>query len=274
MTYAGFHSAGICSIVPDTRTLELAPIVNVARTPASTTRITLRTARADLRLAADAKDAANLMRFFKTAPGQYGHGDRFLGIRVPVLRALARKHGSLPVHDALTLLQSKWHEERSLALFLLVSHYKRADASGKQRIYDAYLSNTKHINNWDLVDCSAEHIVGPHLGPNDVSVLDRLASSDDVWERRIAMLATFHWIKQKQFAPALHIAERLLGDAHDLIHKAVGWMLREIGKRDGKVERRFLDKHCRIMPRTMLRYAVEKFPEAERRRYMDGKPNA
>jgi 3-methyladenine DNA glycosylase AlkD len=229
---------------------------------------TLRAVRADLREHADPDDAVNLMRFFKTAPGQYGDGDQFLGIRVPVLRRLARTHRALPVDDALTLLTSKWHEERSLALFLLVGHYKRADQAGKQRIHDAYLANTNHINNWDLVDCSAEHIVGPHLDPNDVRLLDELAKSDDVWERRIAMLATFHWIKQKEFGPALHIAERLLHDDHDLIHKAVGWMLREIGNRDGETERRFLDKHGATMPRTMLRYAIEKFPEAERRRYM------
>jgi 3-methyladenine DNA glycosylase AlkD len=234
---------------------------------------TLRAVRADLRSRADADDAANLMRFFKTAPGQYGHGDRFLGIRVPVLRQLARTHRTLSVDDAQTLLTSKWHEERSLALFLLVGHYKRADRAGKQRIYDTYLASTRLINNWDLVDCSAEHIVGPHLDPNDAPILDRLAASPDVWERRIAMLATFHWIKQKQFALALRIAERLVHDDHDLIQKAVGWMLREIGKRDGKVERQFLDKHCRAMPRTMLRYAIEKFPEAERRRYMEGTPN-
>ena len=242
--------------------------------PAAPPATTLRSLRTALRAEADANDATNLQRFFKTAPGQYGHGDRFLGIRVPALRQLARTHRSLAVDDALTLLTSKWHEERSLALFLLVGHYKRADADGKQRIYDAYLANTKYINNWDLVDCSAEHIVGPHVEPNDAPILDRLAASDDVWERRIAILATFHWIKQKEFAPTLRIAERLLRDDHDLIHKAVGWMLREIGKRDGKVERQFLNKHYRTMPRTMLRYAIEKFPEAERRRYMDGTVNA
>jgi 3-methyladenine DNA glycosylase AlkD len=235
---------------------------------------TLRAVRADLRSRADAEDAVNLMRFFKTAPGQYGHGDQFLGIRVPVLRELARTHRSLSVDDTLTLLISKWHEERSLALFMLVSHYKRADRPAKQRIYDAYLANTRYINNWDLVDCSAEHIVGPHVGPNAAPILDQLAVSDDVWERRIAMLATFHWIKQKQFAPALRIAEQLVDDDHDLIHKAVGWMLREIGKRDGKVERQFLNEHHRTMPRTMLRYAIEKFPEAERRHYLDGTVNA
>ena len=214
------------------------------------------------------------MRFFKTAPGQYGHGDRFLGIRVPALRELARTHRSLSVDDALTLLTSKWHEERTLALFLLVGHYRRADPAGKQRIFDAYLANTRHINNWDLVDCSAEHIIGRHVDPNDMAILHQLAGSDDVWERRIAMLATFHWIKQKQFAPAIRIAERLVHDDHDLIQKAVGWMLREIGKRNGTVERQFLDKHCSTMPRTMLRYAIEKFPDPERRRYMQGIRNA
>jgi 3-methyladenine DNA glycosylase AlkD len=234
---------------------------------------TLRSLRQALRAEADADDAVNLQRFFKTAPGQYGAGDRFLGIRVPVLRQLARTYRSLSVDDALTLLTSRWHEERSLALFLLVGHYQRADHAGKQRIYDAYLAHTSYINNWDLVDCSAEHIVGPHVDPNDAPILDQLAASDDVWERRIAMLATFHWIKQAQFAPALRIAERLLRDDHDLIHKAVGWMLREIGKRDGRTEREFLGRHCSTMPRTMLRYAIEKFPEAERRRYMQRTPN-
>ena len=236
--------------------------------PAPLPATTLRSVREALRAEADPEDAAHLQRFFKTAPGQYGHGDHFLGIRVPVLRRLARTHRSVSVDDALTLLTSKWHEERSLALFLLVGHYQRADGRGRQRIYDAYLTHTRYINSWDLVDCSAEHIVGAHVAPNDAAILDRLAASDDVWERRIAMLATFHWIKQRQFAPALRIAERLVHDDHDLIHKAVGWMLREIGKRDGQVERQFLNEHCGTMPRTMLRYAIEKFPEAERRRYL------
>ena len=233
-------------------------------------RSTLRAVRRELRAEADADDAIFLQRFFKTGPGEYGEGDKFLGLRVPTLRRLARTHRSLSVDDTLQLLASKWHEERLFALILLVGHYARGDAATKQRVYDAYLENTRYINNWDLVDASAEHIVGPHMAPNEITVLERLAESADVWERRIAMLATFHWIKRREFAPALHIAHRLVNDKHDLIQKAVGWMLREIGKRDGKVEREFLREHCRTMPRTMLRYAIEKFPDAERKRYLSG----
>ena len=229
---------------------------------------TLSAVRRDIRAEANSDDAVHLQRFFKTGPGEYGEGDRFLGLRVPALRRLARTHRSLPVADTLTLLASKWHEERLLALLLLIGHYTRGDAAGKQLVYDAYLTNTRHINNWDLVDASAEHIIGPHIAPDDPAVLERLAGSADVWERRIAMLATFHWIKRREFGPALRIAERLVNDRHDLIQKAVGWMLREIGKRDGKVERAFLREHYRTMPRTMLRYAIEKFPEPERLRYM------
>jgi 3-methyladenine DNA glycosylase AlkD len=232
-------------------------------------RRTLGALRRDLRAEADTDDAVHLQRFFKTGPGQYGEGDRFLGIRVPVLRRLAREYRTLPADNALTLLRSRWHEERLLGLILLVGIYQRGAGGEKQAVYDAYLAHTRHINNWDLVDASAEHIVGPHVSPDDLDVLERLAHSPDLWERRIAMLATFHWIKQGQFAPALRIATLLLDDRHDLIHKAVGWMLREIGKRDRAVEKAFLGEHCRVMPRTALRYAIEHFPEAERRRYLE-----
>lgn len=233
-------------------------------------RPSLRAVRRDLRAEADRDDAVNLQRFFKTGPGQYGEGDRFLGVRVPVLRRLARVHQDLPVADVLTLLESKWHEERLLALLLLVSHYRRADVAGKQAIHDAYLANTRYINNWDLVDSSAEHIIGAHVAPGGAALLDRLAASANVWERRIAMLATFHWIKRGEFTPALRVAEWLVNDPHDLIHKAVGWMLREVGNRDRETEEVFLRTHCHAMPRTMLRYAIEKFPEGERRRYLAG----
>jgi len=231
---------------------------------------TLGDLRRDVRAEADAEDAVNLQRFFKTGPGQYGEGDRFLGLRVPALRRLARTYRSLPASDALVLLQSEWHEERLLGLLLLVGLYKRGQATDKQAIYDAYLGHTRHINNWDLVDASAEHIVGPHVSLDNLDVLDRLARSPDLWERRIAMISTFHWIKLGEFAPALRIANQLVNDRHDLIHKAVGWMLREIGKRDRAVEERFLRKHYRTMPRTALRYAIEHFPESQRRRYLNG----
>ena len=233
-------------------------------------RQTLGALRRALRAEADADDAVNLQRFFKTGPGQYGEGDRFLGIRVPVLRRLAREYRALSADDALALLQSRWHEERLLGLLLLIGIYKRGPAADKQAVYDAYLAHTRHINNWDLVDASAEHIVGPHIDPDKPDVLERLARSPDLWERRIAMLATFHWIKQGRFSPAVRIAALLLNDRHDLIHKAVGWMLREIGKRDRAVEEAFLREHHTTMPRTALRYAIEHFPERERRRYLAG----
>ena len=231
---------------------------------------TLGALRRDLRAEADSDDAVHLQRFFKTGPGQYGEGDRFLGVRVPVLRRLAREYRALPADDALALLQSRWHEERLLGLLLLVAIYHRGQDADKQAVYDAYLAHTRHINNWDLVDASAEHIVGPHVIPHRLDVLERLARSPDLWERRIAMIATFHGIRQGQFAPALRIATLLLGDRHDLIHKAVGWMLREIGKRDRAVEQAFLREHLGAMPRTALRYAIEHFPERERRRYLAG----
>ena len=233
-------------------------------------RQTLGALRRDLRAEADASDAIHLQRFFKTGPGQYGEGDKFLGVRVPVLRRLARAYRDLPVGDALVLLQSKLHEERLLGLLLLVALYQRGESDRKQVVYDAYLAHTRHINNWDLVDASAEYIVGPHVAPDSLDVLERLATSADLWERRIAMLATFHWIKQGEFAPALRIASLLLTDRHDLIHKAVGWMLREIGKRDRAVEVAFLREHHAAMPRTALRYAIEHFPDRERKRYLAG----
>jgi 3-methyladenine DNA glycosylase AlkD len=190
---------------------------------------------------------------------------------VPALRRLARAYRGLPADAAIALLQSRWHEERLLGLLLLVDRYQRGAAAEKQAVYDAYLGHTQHINNWDLVDASAEHIVGPHVGLDGVDVLERLAKSPDLWERRIAMLATYHWIKQGEFTPALRIATLLLGDRHDLIHKAVGWMLREIGKRRRDVEVAFLREHYRAMPRTALRYAIEHFPEAQRQKYLTGK---
>jgi len=230
----------------------------------------LDTLRSELRSMADPEVAAFLQRFFKTGPGEYGEGDRFLGVRVPQVRRLARKARFLPLDDILELLQSPWHEERLLALILLVDCYQRAALLERDTIFRFYLQNTRFINNWDLVDASAEHIVGAHTDPTDTSLLEGLARSDVLWERRIAMMATFYWIKQRDFGPALSIAELLLDDEHDLIHKAVGWMLREVGKRDIETEEKFLRKHYRSMPRTMLRYAIERFPPESRRAYLCG----
>jgi 3-methyladenine DNA glycosylase AlkD len=215
--------------------------------------------------------AAHSRRFFKTGPGQYGEGDRFWGIRVPVIRKCAKQLGQLALEDILTLLTSPFHEARHLALFVLVARYAKASSAGEHRtIYRAYLNNTRYINNWDLVDCSAEHIVGAYLLARNRRPLFRLAGAESLWERRISVLATFHFIKRQDFTDTLALAKSLLSDQEDLIHKAVGWMLREIGKRDKACEEDFLDKHYRQMPRTMLRYAIEKLPERERQAYLNG----
>jgi 3-methyladenine DNA glycosylase AlkD len=231
---------------------------------------TLRAVRAALRKVADPERAASLEWFLKTGPGEYGEGDRCLGLRVPQLRAIAKEYRALPFDDLIALLQSTWHEERLLALIIFVYRYGKGTAEERAAIFEAYLANTAHINNWDLVDASAEHIVGPHLDPEDIGLLERLARSDLLWERRIAMLSTFHFIKKGNHTPGLRIAEQLLNDEHDLIHKAVGWMLREIGKRDQPTEEAFLRQHHHRMPRTMLRYAIERFPEPLRQQYLKG----
>jgi len=230
--------------------------------------VTLADVERELHALANKRTAEILQRFFKTGPGEYGKGDRFLGIRVPQLRALVRRFRLLAHEHVLNLLHSPWHEQRLLALLLLVEQYRHGTDAERDAIYRAYLENTHYINNWDLVDSSAEHIVGSHLDPGKLAVLEELARSESLWERRIAMLATFHWIKQGQFRPALRMAKLLLKDPHDLIHKAVGWMLREVGKRDVTVEEKFLREHYRNMPRTMLRYAIERLPERRRRQYM------
>ena len=224
--------------------------------------------RRDIRRVARKKRAKSHKWFFKTGPGEYGEGDRFLGVTVPELRMLARRYGDLPLRFVVGLLQSPWHEERLLALLILVGQFSRADARERQAIHRAYLRNTRSINNWDLVDCSASQIVGAHLEARDRRLLRRLARSKSVWERRIAMIATYHYIRKGDFRDALAIAALLRRDEHDLIHKAVGWMLREIGNRDRAAEERFLRTHARSLPRTMLRYAIEKFPGPLRRKYM------
>ncbi len=216
------------------------------------------------------EDGEFLQRFFKTGPGQYGEGDLFRGIRVPVLRRLSSAHPDIPLELAEQLLHSAYHEDRLLALLILVRKFAKADETGRAGIYTRYLDNTRFINNWDLVDTSAEHIVGAYLRDKSKEPLYRLARSGSLWERRIAILATFHFIKQGKFDETIEIAEILLTDEHDLIHKAVGWMLREVGKRDLQKEEAFLSAHYRQMPRTMLRYAIEKFPQDKRLGYLKG----
>ena len=224
----------------------------------------------DLARLADPAIAAHSQGFFKTGKGEYGEGDRFLGIRMPVLRKQARAYRDLPPREIQRLLKSAVHEERLCALLIMVLRYERGDPGEKEQVYQLYLCNTKYVNNWDLVDLSAHKIVGAHLVDRDRSILRRLAKSESLWERRIGMIATFHFIKNDEFDDALAIARLMLNDKEDLIHKAVGWMLREIGNRNPAVERTFLAGRYNKMPRTMRRYAIEKFPEAERKRYLAG----
>jgi 3-methyladenine DNA glycosylase AlkD len=216
------------------------------------------------------EQAATSQRFFKTGPGEYGEGDVFLGIKVPVLRKLAKEFADLPLKEVKTLLNSGIHEERLLSLLILVRRFGQGDDLIRQEIYDIYLKNTSSVNNWDLVDLSAHCIVGPYLANKSRAPLYRLAQSESIWERRIAIMTTFHFIKNGEFPETLKISKLLLSDTEDLIHKAVGWMLREIGKRHLPAEERFLKKHYRQMPRTMLRYAIEKFPEPKRQAYLKG----
>ncbi len=228
--------------------------------------------RSELRLAADPAKAEFLPRFFKTGPGEYGEGDRFLGVVVPQIRKVVKRHRGATMADIVELLGSPYHEERLASLLILVEQYEKGDRSQKEKIFRFYLARTSRINNWDLVDLTAPHIVGSHLHGKDTSVLTELAGSKNIWERRIAILSTHHFIRRGESREALRIARLLVGDSHDLIHKAVGWMLREVGKHCSlESECRFLDRHAAIMPRTMLRYAVERFPESIRQHYMRAK---
>lgn len=222
----------------------------------------------DLAQLADSDRARNLSWFFKTGKGQYGEGDIFLGIKVPSQRKVAKKYVDMPLSDLQELLLSRIHEHRLTALLILVLKYQKADNLGKDEIFNFYLKNSERINNWDLVDLSAPRIVGDYLVGKDTSILFKLAKSSNLWERRIAILATFKFISNNDFEDALSISTILLHDKHDLIHKAVGWALREIGKRDQEIEETFLSKNYTTMPRTMLRYAIEKFCEEKRRLYL------
>jgi len=224
-----------------------------------------------LRIVATPERAKSNAWFFKSGPGQYGEGDKFLGVSVPQQRTVAKQFKDLPLTEVEKLVMSPLHEERLTGVFILVGQYQRGDEVGKKAIYDFYMSHTACINNWDLVDSSAGYIVGPQLenDPNKMKILTKLAKSDPLWDRRIAMLATFHYIMRGRADEALAIIEILLNDKHDLIQKAVGWMLREIGKRaDRQILVQFLDKHASTMPRTSLRYAIEHFSSSERAQYL------
>ncbi len=218
----------------------------------------------------DSAAAAHAQGFFKTGPGQYAEGDVFLGIRVPVIRTFVKTHRTLGLEEVKELVRSTYHEERMLGLLILAEQYPKAEAKSRELIYKFYLNHTDHINNWDLVDCSAGKVVGAHLFERKRDPLDKLVRSTSLWERRIAIVATSYFIMRHQFDDTLRLSERLLPDKHDLIHKAVGWMLREVGKRDEAVLEGFLREHHAAMPRTALRYAIERMPEAKRKSYLHG----
>lgn len=228
--------------------------------------------RRDFKSAADARQAALMARYFKTGKGEYAEGDRFLGLMVPATRRIAKKYSGLPLGGIRVLLRSPWHEHRLCALFMLAERFDREGEAGRKEIYSLYLANTRYINNWDLVDVSAPRITGAWLMDKSRRPLYRLAGSVSVWERRIAMLSCLAFIRNGESADALAIARRLLGDKHDLIHKAVGWMLREVGSRCSQGELlSFLRANYARLPRTALRYAIEKFPPARRKKMLQGR---
>ena len=228
----------------------------------------LNSLKKELKSLSNKEHAVILQRFFKTGKGQYGEGDIFLGLKSEPLTKTAKKYKDLPLKDIQNLLKSKIHEYRSSALVILKEQFKVEN--NRKQIFSFYLKNTKNINNWDLVDCSAPHIVGKYLIDKNRKVLYKLANSKNLWEKRIAIISTFSFIRENDFKDTLAIGEILLNDKHDLIHKAVGWMLREVGKREQKTEEKFLKKHYKTMPRTMLRYAIERFEETKRQKYLKG----
>jgi 3-methyladenine DNA glycosylase AlkD len=230
----------------------------------------------DLLSKANPEKAAFFLRFFKTGPGDYGEGDLFLGITVPDCRTIARAYKDLPLKEVISLLHSKWHEERLVALMIMVLAFQRADETYQRKIYQQYLANTNYINNWDLVDLSSRDIVGKYLyeHPKEIATLDELADSKLLWDRRISIISTFYFLQKGDPAPTLRIAEKLLSDKHDLIQKAVGWMLREMGKRvDQQLLLDFIAQNYSNMPRTTLRYAIEKFSPDKRRKLLAGQFN-
>lgn len=219
----------------------------------------------------DKEKAEFLPRFFKVAPGEYGEGDVFIGVTVPNQRKVARSFKKLSFDDIESLLKEEVHEYRLTALLILVHQFEKSKEDNKRTLVDFYLENADRVNNWDLVDSTAHKILGPYLINKDREILYRLAKEDHLWKQRIAIMATFHFIKNNDYKDALAISEILINHKHDLIHTAVGWMLREIGNRDKEVEVDFLNKHYKLMPRTMLRYAIEKFPNEERQDYLKGR---
>lgn len=232
--------------------------------------IKLRELKTIIRENADKDHAKTMQWFFKTGKGEYGEGDVFLGLKVPLQRKIARMFNDLELSDLKQLLQSNIHEERLTSLLILVEQYQNVDVNGKEKIYKFYIQNSQHINNWDLVDLSAPKIVGEHLLHSDKKILFKYARSKNLWKKRIAIISTFTFIKNNKLTTSLELSDILLYDEHDLIQKAVGWMLREVGKMNKKVLEKFLKPRYNTMPRTMLRYAIEKFPEQKRKKYLKG----
>ena len=228
-------------------------------------------ARKKLKSLASAEVAKSAARFFKTGPGQYAEGDTFIGIKVPILRTVSREFRTMPLGEIESLLQSPIHEERHVALMILVLQVAKSDDAQRKAAFDLYLRNTQFVNNWDLVDCSAPQIVGGFLMNRSRKPLLELAKSSSLWERRIAIVSTQHFIRHGDLGETLTISQKLLKDKEDLIHKAAGWMLREVGKKDQAVLEGFLDRHGTAMPRTMLRYAIERFIPARRQAYLVAK---
>lgn len=226
--------------------------------------------KSEMKKLANTEIAEHSQKFFKTGKGEYAEGDIFIGIRVPVIRQLAKKYREITLDEMETILQSPIHEQRMLALIFLVNRYQKGNDVEQKNIYNICLKNLGFINNWDLVDISIPHIVGAYLFDKDRKILFKMAKSKNLWQRRIAIMATFHFIRNNDFSHALTIAEMLLNDREDLLHKAAGWMLREVGNRNLAEEEVFLKRHYKSMPRTMLRYAIEKFPEDKRKKYLEG----
>ena len=222
----------------------------------------------ELKTLSDIQIAEHAQRFFKTGKDEYGEGDKFLGIRVPILRKKAEQYKYLSLEEISHLLQSQFNEIRLISLFILIKSYEKSDHKHKEEIVNLYIGNIAFINNWNLVDASAPKILGDYLMNKKKTLLYRLASSNNLWERRIAIMSTFNFIKKGLYKDTIKIAAILINDREDLIHKAVGWMLREVGNRDFNIEVSFLNKYADKMPRTMLRYSIEKFPEGLRKEYL------
>lgn len=237
-------------------------------------KMTAKQARDELKALASPEVANTSSRFFKTGPGEYGEGDVFIGVKVPTLRGVSREFRELPPSEIESLLRSPIHEERHLALMILVLQAAKSDDGHRRAAFEFYLQNTPYINNWDLVDCSAPQVVGGYLLNRSRKPLWTLARSKNLWERRIAIVSTQHFIRHDDLGETLTISRQLLTDREDLIHKATGWMLREVGKKNQAVLEGFLDQHGPVMPRTMLRYAIERFTPARRQAYLAAKKSS